>query len=406
MEKHYVGSEIGQLRSVMLHRPNFSLKRLTPSNCQELLFDDVLSVERAGEEHDIFANTLREQGVEVLLLTDLLTQTLDIAEAKAWLLETQISDYRLGPTFAADVRGWLADMPHRELARRLSGGLTYGEIPAAIKNMVVDTHTANDFIMKPLPNHLFTRDTSCWIYNGVSINPMAKPARQRETNNLRAIYRWHPAFADGEFIKYFGDENINYDHATLEGGDVLVIGRGAVLIGMSERTTPQGVEFLANSLFKHRQAERVIAVELPKHRSCMHLDTVMTHIDVDTFSVYPEVVRKDAQCWTLTPDGRGGLLRTQETDLLHAIEKALGINHVRLITTGGDAFEAEREQWNDANNVLTIRPGVVIGYERNVWTNEKYDKAGITVLPIPGDELGRGRGGARCMSCPLERDGI
>ncbi|WP_420252669.1 arginine deiminase family protein, partial [Enterobacter roggenkampii] len=186
----------------------------------------------------------------------------------------------------------------------------------------------------------------------------------------------------------------------------LVIGRGAVLIGMSERTTPQGVEFLANSLFKHRQAERVIAVELPKHRSCMHLDTVMTHIDVDTFSVYPEVVRKDAQCWTLTPDGRGGLLRTQETDLLHAIEKALGINQVRLITTGGDAFEAEREQWNDANNVLTIRPGVVIGYERNVWTNEKYDKAGITVLPIPGDELGRGRGGARCMSCPLERDGI
>ena len=334
----------------MLHRPNLSLKRLTPSNCQELLFDDVLSVERAGEEHDIFANTLREQGVEVLLLTDLLTQTLDIAEAKAWLLETQISDYRLGPTFAGDVRGWLADMPHRELARRLSGGLTYGEIPAAIKNMVVDTHTANDFIMKPLPNHLFTRDTSCWIYNGVSINPMAKPARQRETNNLRAIYRWHPAFADGDFIKYFGDENINYDHATLEGGDVLVIGRGAVLIGMSERTTPQGVEFLANSLFKHRQA--------------------------------------------------------QETDLLHAIEKALGINQVRLITTGGDAFEAEREQWNDANNVLTIRPGVVIGYERNVWTNEKYDKAGITVLPIPGDELGRGRGGARCMSCPLERDGI
>ncbi len=144
-------------------------------------------------------------------------------------------------------------MPHRELARRLSGGLTYGEIPAFIKNMVVDTHTANDFIMKPLPNHLFTRDTSCWIYNGVSINPMAKPARQRETNNLRAIYRWHPAFADGEFIKYFGDENINYDHATLEGGDVLVIGRGAVLIGMSERTTPQGVEFLANSLFKHRR---------------------------------------------------------------------------------------------------------------------------------------------------------
>ncbi|EGT5660268.1 arginine deiminase [Cronobacter dublinensis] len=406
MEKHYVGSEIGQLRSVMLHRPNLSLKRLTPSNCQELLFDDVLSVERAGEEHDIFARTLRDQGVEVLLLTDLLTRTLDIPEAKAWLLETQVSEYRLGPSFAADVRGWLADLPHRELARRLSGGLTFSEIPASIHNMVVDTHGSNDFIMEPLPNHLFTRDTSCWIYNGVSINPMAKQARQRETNNLRAIYRWHPAFADGEFIKYFGDQNINYDHATLEGGDVLVIGRGAVLIGMSERTTPQGVEFLASALFKHQQATRVIAVELPKHRSCMHLDTVMTHIDVDIFSVYPEVVRPDVKCWTLTPDGRGGLARREEKSLVYALEQALGVDRITLITTGGDAFEAEREQWNDANNVLTVRPGVVIGYERNIWTNEKYDKAGITVLPIPGDELGRGRGGARCMSCPLERDGI
>ncbi|RPH29807.1 arginine deiminase [Buttiauxella warmboldiae] len=406
MDKHFVGSEIGQLRSVMLHRPNLSLKRLTPSNCQELLFDDVLSVERAGAEHDIFANNLRQQGVEVLLLTDLITETLDNREAKDWLLETQISDYRLGPTFASDVRSWLADMPHRELARRLSGGLTYSEIPNYVSNMVVDIHQASDFIIKPLPNHLFTRDTSCWIYNGVSINPMAKRARQRETNNLRAIYRWHEKFANGDFIKYYGDENINYDHATIEGGDVLVIGRGAVLVGLSERTTPQGVEFLAQSLFKHQQATRVIAVELPKHRSCMHLDTVMTHINVDTFSVYPEVVRKDSQCWTLTPDGRGGIKRHQEPHLLHAIEVALGIDQVRLITTGGDAFEAEREQWNDANNVLTVRPGVVIGYERNIWTNEKYDKAGITVLAIPGDELGRGRGGARCMSCPLERDGI
>lgn len=187
MEKHYVGSEIGQLRSVMLHRPNLSLKRLTPSNCQELLFDDVLSVERAGEEHDIFANTLRDQGVEVLLLTDLLTQTLDIKEAKTWLLETQISDYRLGPTFAGDVRSWLADMPHRELARRLSGGLTYGEIPAAINNMVVDTHTSNDFIMKPLPNHLFTRDTSCWIYNGVSI----KEGANKRGNSSRLTQSFH-----------------------------------------------------------------------------------------------------------------------------------------------------------------------------------------------------------------------
>lgn len=406
MKRHYVGSEIGQLRSVMLHRPNLSLQRLTPSNCQELLFDDVLSVERAGKEHDIFSQTLRQQGVEVLLLTDLLTETLDNREAKDWLLSRQISDYRLGPQFAEEIRGWLADLPHRQTARFMSGGLTYSEIPDTFHNMVTDTHQLNDFVIKPLPNHLFTRDTSCWIYNGVSVNPMAKEARKRETNNLRAIYRWHPHFADNEFITYFGDDEFNYDHATLEGGDVLVIGRGAVLIGLSERTTPQGVEFLARSLFKHQQATKVIALELPKHRSCMHLDTVMTHIDFDTFSVYPEVVRDTTQCWTLTDDGHGGLRRTEEPQFVRAIGKALGIDDIKLITTGGDSFEAEREQWNDANNVLTVRPGVVIGYERNTWTNEKYDKAGITVLPISGDELGRGRGGARCMSCPLERDDI
>ncbi|WP_114194626.1 arginine deiminase [Edaphovirga cremea] len=406
MLNNYVGSEIGQLRRVMLHRPNLSLKHLTPSNCQELLFDDVLSVERAGQEHDIFSATLRNENVEVLLLTDLLTQTLEISEAKEWLLTTQVSDFRLGPSFALDIRGWLRTMANRELARILTGGLTYSEVPAGFSNMVVDTHSPTDFIMKPLPNHLFTRDTSCWIYNGVSINPMAKEARRRETNNLRAIYRWHPLFAGQDFIKYFGDETLNYDHATLEGGDVLVIGRGCVLIGMSERTTPQGVEFLAQSLFKHHQAKQVIALELPKHRSCMHLDTVMTHVDINKFSVYPEVVKKENACWSLTPNGTGGLTTTEEPHFLKAIEKALDIDHIELITTGGDVFEAEREQWNDANNVLAVRPGVVIGYERNTFTNEKYDKAGITVLPIPGDELGRGRGGARCMSCPLQRDDI
>ncbi len=406
MSKLYVGSEVGQLRRVLLNRPERALTHLTPSNCHELLFDDVLAVEAAGKEHDQFAQTLREQDVEVLLLHDLLEETLAVPEAKQWLLNTQISDFRYGPTFARDFRNYLSEMNNHHLATVLLGGLANSEIQLETQSMLPKMHRPLDFIIEPLPNHLFTRDTSCWVYGGVSLNPMMKPARQRETNHLRAIYRWHPTFAGQEFVNYFGDEDLHYDNANIEGGDVLVIGKGAVLIGMSERTTPQGVENLAYNLFKSGQATEVIAVNLPKHRSCMHLDTVMTHMDVDTFSVYPEIMRKDLETWRLSIGKDNEMKVEQVPSYIHAIENALGLDYLKIITTGGDSFEAEREQWNDANNVLTVKPGVVIGYERNVYTNEKYDKAGIQVLTIPGNELGRGRGGARCMSCPIERDGI
>ncbi len=406
MSQLYVGSEVGKLKRVMLHRPERALNHLTPSNYKDLLFDDVLAVERAGEEHDEFAKTLRGEGVEVLLLHDLLAETLAIPEAKSWLLDVQVGEYRLGYQFAQDVRGYLQTLSDEELAHILLGGLSYIDFPVQSLSMMQAMHERTDFIIDPLPNHLFTRDTSCWVYGGVSLNPMAKPARQRETNHLRAIYRWHPTFASSNFHTYLGAEQRDYDNAMVEGGDVLVIGNGAVLVGMSERTTPQGVEALARSLFKHGQAKEVIAINLPKHRSCMHLDTVMTHMDLDTFSVYPEVMRKDLQCWRLADAGKGDVKVTEVDYFLHAIEKALNIPQLNIITTGGDSFEAEREQWNDANNVLTVRPGVVIGYEGNVYTNEKYDKAGIKVLPIPGDQLGRGRGGARCMSCPIEREGL
>ncbi|EPD6976499.1 arginine deiminase [Vibrio alginolyticus] len=408
MSKLYVGSEVGQLRRVLLNRPERALTHLTPSNCHELLFDDVLAVEAAGEEHDAFARTLREQDVEVLLLHDLLVETLAVPEAKQWLLNTQISDFRYGPTFARDLRQYFSEMDDEHLACIFLGGLAYSELPISSSSisMLPKMKRPLDFVIEPLPNHLFTRDTSCWVYGGVSLNPMMMPARQRETNHLRAIYRWHPIFAGQDFIKYFGDDDLHYDNANVEGGDVLVIGKGAVLIGMSERTTAQGVENLAASLFKAGQATEVIAIDLPKHRSCMHLDTVMTHMDVDTFSVYPEIMRKDLDTWRLTPKGNGEMHVEASHNYLHAIESALGLDQLKIITTGGDSYEAEREQWNDANNVLTVKPGVVIGYERNVYTNEKYDKAGIKVLTVPGNELGRGRGGARCMSCPIERDDI
>lgn len=406
MSKLYVGSEVGQLCRVLLNRPERALTHLTPSNCHELLFDDVLAVEAAGEEHDAFANTLRSQDVEVLLLHDLLVETLAVPEAKEWLLETQISDLRYGPIFANELRNYLTEMDDEHLATILLGGLAYSELPIKTPSILQKMSKPLDFVIEPLPNHLFTRDTSCWVYGGVSLNPMMKPARQRETNHLRAIYRWHPTFAGQNFIKYFGDEDLHYDNANIEGGDVLVIGKGAVLIGISERTTPQGVENLAANLFKSGQASQVIAIDLPKHRSCMHLDTVMTHMDVDTFSVYPEIINDKLDTWRLTADSKGQMQVEKLPNYLKALESALNVDQLKIITTGGDNYEAEREQWNDANNVLTVKPGVVIGYERNVYTNEKYDKAGIQVLTIPGNELGRGRGGARCMSCPIERDGI
>lgn len=405
MSNLYVGSEIGQLRRVLVHRPRRSLTHLTPSNCHDLLFDDVLAVERAGQEHDVFTQTLQDQDVEVLFLTQLLAETLEVPEAKEWLWKNQISDYRFGPSFANEIRNYLDSLPTLETAKILTGGLSYGEMPG-LPSVAKSMNNPTDFIIEPLPNHLFTRDTSCWVYGGVSINPMAKVARQRETNHLRAIYRWHPTFAGQDFIKYFGDEERFYDRSTIEGGDVLVIGKGAVLVGMSERTTPQGVEQLASTLFKHGQAKEVIALELPKDRSCMHLDTVMTHMKEDTFSVFPDAIPNDVTCWSLTGDESGAVKAKEQHSYMRTIESALEIDKLNIITTGGDCFESVREQWNDANNVLTVKPGVVIGYERNTYTNEKYDKAGITVLPIPGDELGRGRGGARCMSCPIERDGI
>lgn len=407
MSRFYVGSEVGKLRKVLLHRPELSLKHLTPSNCESLLFDDVLRIEQAGKEHDAFQKVLTDNGVEVYLLTKLLAETLSYNNAKEWILDRQINHYRYGETLAREVRSHLMSLDNLTLAKHLTGGLTVAELNGSSKSMTLGMMGPTDFIIDPIPNHLFTRDTSCWIYGGVSMNPMAKNARKRETVHLRAIYKFHPLFKNAEFFRYMGDEDINYDHATIEGGDVLVLGRGNVLIGMSERTTPQGVEQLTRSLLKTGQAKKVIALQLPKARSCMHLDTVFTHMDIDCFTYYPDIMRADTDCWELTLSENETMeARRVKDGFVNAIARALNVPELRLVPTGGDIFEAEREQWNDANNVLAIEPGVVVTYERNVNTIRNMEEAGIKVLTIPGEELGRGRGGARCMSCPILRDDI
>ncbi|MAZ39136.1 MAG: arginine deiminase [Legionellales bacterium] len=407
MSKCYVGSEIGQLRRVILHRPELSLERLTPSNCEGLLFDDVLRVEKAGKEHDYFAQVLRDNQVEVLLLRNLLAETLENAEAKKWVLDRQCTKYRLGSTLAEELRSYLLTLSGIELAENLLGGITVSEFKNQYPSMTQAMKSIHDFIIPPLPNHLFTRDTSCWIYNGVSVNPMAKSARRRETVHLRAIYNFHPLFKNSRFDFWFGNQDYNYDHATLEGGDVLVIGKGHVLIGMGERSSSQGVECLAKNLFKQGKIKSVIAVELPKARSAMHMDTVMTMLDYDCFTIFPEVIQDDIRYWILEKGQKEKVKITAgHLSLFEHLAKILEVDKLKIIPTGGNIYQREREQWNDANNVLAIRPGVVIGYERNVHTAEKMREAGIHVLTIPGEELGRGRGGARCMSCPIERDDI
>jgi len=396
-----VTSEVGRLREVVLHRPGLELRRLTPANKDALLFDELVWVSQAQAEHDGFAELLRAEGVEVRLFGDLLAETLADEGVRADLIRQVVTADTCGVELVARVREHLAGFSPAQLATALVGGLTVAEVPGAGDGFVGGVLGASAFLLPPLPNTVFTRDPSAWIGDGLVLSPMHKPARHAERRLWGAVYRHHPRFADAATRTWYGEVDGDQLTATIEGGDILVLSEDCVAIGLSERSSPVAAENLAARLFMSGAARWVMAVDLPKARGTMHLDTVLTVVDSDAVVLWPPASRFPVH--RIRP-GPSRMRVTEEPDLVRALGEGLAVDALRVVTTGEDAVAADREQWDDGNNTLALRPGVVVAYERNVDTNRRLRDAGVTVHEISSHELPRGRGGPRCMSCPVRRD--